>query len=140
MLSNLVDYPRVADQRPTYSEEVPHTRQHDVTQSVTTAPTSRAEDQKHRLQQYLATMSVRTVCFVLAIVTDGWLRWVFAAGAIVLPFIAVVAANAVAPRIRGRVQPVVPTVDRTPTITDRSYVHVPSTVRHPDDEQGERRS
>lgn len=133
MLSNLVDYPRVAVRGPTYSEEVPQTRQDDVTQSVTTAPSSRAEDQKHRLVQYLATMGVRTVCFVLAIVTDGWLRWVFAAGAILLPFFAVVAANAVAPRVRGRVRPVVPSVDATPRLTDRSYVHVPSTVRHDDE-------
>ena len=98
-------------------------------QSVTTAAQSRSEDQVHRLRQYLATMSVRTLCFVLAIVTEGWLRWVFAAGAILLPFFAVVAANAVAPRVRGRVRPVVPMRDDTPSLTDRSYVHTPVPYR-----------
>jgi hypothetical protein len=105
---------------------VPLTRSHHpAAQSVTTAAPSRSEDQVHRLRQYLATMSVRTVCFVLAIVTDGWLRWVFAAAAILLPFFAVVAANAVAPRIRGRVRPVVPMRDETPQITDHGHADDP---------------
>ena len=40
-------------------------------------------------------MSLRTICFVGAIVVgDGWLRWVLVAGALVLPYIAVVMANA----------------------------------------------
>jgi hypothetical protein len=39
-------------------------------------------------------MSVRTVCFILAVVFDGWLRWTMAAAAIVLPYVAVVMANA----------------------------------------------
>ncbi len=43
--------------------------------------------------------------------------WIFAAGAVFLPFIAVVAANAVMPRVTGRVRPVLPVVDETPQIT-----------------------
>ncbi|CAM3650914.1 DUF3099 domain-containing protein [Occultella aeris] len=40
-------------------------------------------------------MGIRTVCFALAIfVTITWLRWTFAALAVVLPYLAVVAANA----------------------------------------------
>jgi hypothetical protein len=46
------------------------------------------------MKRYLISMSVRTVCFILAVVFDGWLRWTMAAGAIVLPYIAVVMANA----------------------------------------------
>ena len=38
-------------------------------------------------------MGVRTVCFVLAVVTDGWLRWVLIAAAVMLPYLAVVFAN-----------------------------------------------
>lgn len=34
------------------------------------------------------------VCFVLALVVDGWLRWVLLAGAVVLPAVAVLLANA----------------------------------------------
>ncbi len=86
------------------------------------------------MRQYLATMTLRTVCFVLAIVIDDWYRWVFALGAVVLPFIAVVAVNAVAPRVRGRARPVTPTHDPTPLLTDREFVQVPGTVRHPDHE------
>jgi hypothetical protein len=48
----------------------------------------------HRMRRYLISMSVRTVCFVLAVVFDGWLRWTMAGAAIVLPYIAVVMANA----------------------------------------------
>ncbi|NHA69084.1 DUF3099 domain-containing protein [Phycicoccus flavus] len=107
---------------------MPRTSSHQPdAQSVTTAAQSRHEDQSHRLHQYLLTMSLRTVCFVLAIVFDGWLRWVFAAGAILLPFFAVVAANAVAPRVRGRVHLVNPVHDPTPQITDRGYEHAPAT-------------
>ena len=48
---------------------------------------------------------------------DAWYRWIFAAGAVFLPFVAVVAANAVMPRVSGRVRPVLPVVDETPQIT-----------------------
>lgn len=46
-----------------------------------------------RMRRYLISMSVRTVCFVLAVVFDGWLRWVFVAFAVFLPYVAVVVAN-----------------------------------------------
>ena len=54
---------------------------------------------------------------VLLVVVDEWYRWIFAAGAVFLPFFAVVAANAVKPRVVGRVRPVVPTVDDTRHLT-----------------------
>ena len=82
-------------------------------QSVTTAPEARTEDQARRLKHYLVTMSIRTACFVLLVVIDHPIRWLFAAGAVFLPFFAVVAANAVRPRVAGRVRPVLPTVDDT---------------------------
>ena len=91
------------------------------TQSVTSAPESRTEDQARRLRRYLLTMTIRTVCFVLVVIIDSWERWVFAAGAVFLPFIAVVAANAVRPSVRGRLRPVVPRVDRTPQLSDRPW-------------------
>lgn len=101
---------------------MPRTRRHRTdTQSVTSAPESRTEDQARRLRRYLLTMTIRTACFVLVVVIDSWWRWVFAAGAVFLPFIAVVAANAVRPSVRGRVRPVVPTVDRTPQLGDRPW-------------------
>lgn len=39
-------------------------------------------------------MAVRTVCFVGAILASGWLRWTLVAGAVLLPYIAVIMANA----------------------------------------------
>ncbi len=96
-------------------------REHTDAQSVTSASESRTEDQARRLRRYLLTMSIRTVCFILVVVIDSWERWIFAAGAVFLPFIAVVAANAVRPARRGRVSPVVPTVDRTPQISHETW-------------------
>jgi hypothetical protein len=40
------------------------------------------------------SMAIRTVCFLGAIVTTGWLRWTLVAGAVLLPYVAVVMANA----------------------------------------------
>ena len=52
------------------------------------------DDVDSRTRRYLISMGVRTVCFVLAVVTDGWLRWVMIAAAVALPYLAVVFANA----------------------------------------------
>jgi hypothetical protein len=47
-------------------------------------------------------MGLRTVCFVAAIVVGpGWLRWVLVAGALLLPYVAVVMANAVSSKPDG---------------------------------------
>jgi Protein of unknown function (DUF3099) len=79
-------------------------------QSVTSAPVSAADDQGHRIRRYLLTMSTRVVCGALALFTEGWVRWTFVALAVVLPYIAVVMANAVGPRSGDAVTP----VDHTP--------------------------
>ncbi len=52
------------------------------------------EDVNSRTRRYLVSMAIRTVCFVLAVVTNGWLRWVFIGAALVLPYLSVVFANA----------------------------------------------
>jgi len=44
--------------------------------------------------RYLMSMGIRTVCFVLAIVTTGPLRWSLVVAAVFLPYVAVVLANA----------------------------------------------
>ena len=62
---------------------------------ITTAQRSSAEDMASRQRRYLISMSLRTVCFIAAVaVGPGWLRWVLVAGAVFLPFFAVVMANA----------------------------------------------
>jgi hypothetical protein len=63
---------------------------------ITSAAESRDADISVRQKRYLASMGLRTVCFVSAIlVGDGWLRWVLVGAALILPYIAVVMANAV---------------------------------------------
>lgn len=62
---------------------------------VTTARKSPREEQRERERRYLITMGIRVVCFILAIVlARGWLRAVAVALALVLPWVAVVIANA----------------------------------------------
>ncbi len=50
------------------------------------------------MRQYLATMALRTVCFIGAFFFEGWLRWTCVALAVLLPYFAVVLVNAVRPR------------------------------------------
>jgi Flp pilus assembly protein TadB len=61
---------------------------------VSTAPKSLKADVRSREIRYLVSMGVRTVCFVMAFVTHGTLRWLLIVAAFVLPYIAVVIANA----------------------------------------------
>lgn len=68
---------------------------------ITTASPSRNDEINARQRRYLFSMSLRTICFVGAILTSGWLQWVLIAGALVLPYIAVVLANATSSRSDG---------------------------------------
>jgi hypothetical protein len=62
---------------------------------ITTATRSHSEDLRGRQRRYLFSMSIRTVCFVLAIVfRESAITWFFIAGAVFLPYVAVVMANA----------------------------------------------
>jgi len=64
---------------------------------VTEARQSRSEEISQRERRYLALMSIRVICFVLTVVLflhhAGWLALIPAAGAILLPYFAVVVAN-----------------------------------------------
>lgn len=66
------------------------------------------DDVNSRTRRYLMSMGVRTVCFLLAVVTDGWLRWLMIAAAVLLPYLSVVFANSGRERIEG-----LPVVTRT---------------------------
>ena len=63
-------------------------------QSLTSARVPHSQDQHARQVRYLISMVIRTVCFALAVFVDGPMRWVFIAGAVFLPYVAVVLANA----------------------------------------------
>jgi hypothetical protein len=70
-------------------------RDRDETVRITTAASSPREELAGRQRRYVVSMGIRTVCFVAAIlVGDGWLRWVLVAAALLLPYVAVVMANA----------------------------------------------
>ena len=62
--------------------------------NITDAQRALSVEQAGRTQRYLVSMGIRTGCFVAAIFVPGWPRWVLIAGALVLPYLAVVAANA----------------------------------------------
>ena len=68
--------------------------------SITGARPGVRDDVNSRTRRYLFSMGVRTACFLLAVVTDGWLRWVLIGAAVLLPYFSVVFANG------GRERPV----------------------------------
>lgn len=63
-------------------------------QSITSLPRSPQDDRRSRMIQYTVAMTIRTICIVLCLVVPGWWRLLPAIGAIALPYIAVVLANA----------------------------------------------
>jgi hypothetical protein len=64
---------------------------------VTTAAKSPRQEQRERERRYLVTMGIRVLCWIGAIVLFGvGLRWeggIAVAGSLVLPWVAVIAAN-----------------------------------------------
>ncbi|MDQ2781900.1 DUF3099 domain-containing protein [Lapillicoccus sp.] len=77
-----------------------------VIQSATSAPPSAAAEQSRRVRRYLIAMGFRAVCGVMAYFTMGWIRWTLVAAAVILPYIAVVLANAVGPRSGTEIAPI----------------------------------
>jgi Flp pilus assembly protein TadB len=70
-------------------------RRQDDSIRITTASRPRSEDIRGRERRYLMSMGLRTACFILAVVTMGhWVMWLFLVGAVFLPYIAVIVANA----------------------------------------------
>jgi hypothetical protein len=61
---------------------------------VTSAPRGLSGDLAGRQRRYLISMMIRTVCFILTVILPSPYRWFALAGAVTLPYIAVVIANA----------------------------------------------
>jgi hypothetical protein len=67
---------------------------------ITTASAGAGTDIDARQKRYIVTMGIRTLCFLAVAVLamthfgPGWLPWIFVIGAVVLPYVAVVMANA----------------------------------------------
>jgi predicted tellurium resistance membrane protein TerC len=62
--------------------------------SITSAGPSLSEDQTGRARRYFISMMIRTVCFILTVILPTPYRWVALAGALLLPYVAVIVANA----------------------------------------------
>jgi Protein of unknown function (DUF3099) len=72
---------------------------------VTTVAKSPAQERRERERRYLLTMGLRVLCFIAAIVLFAvgprWAGFIAAVGSLVLPWVAVVAANAAPKRAGG---------------------------------------
>lgn len=73
-----------------------------IVHSITDAQVGLTEDQSGRQRRYFISMMIRTFCFILAVVLPNPYRWFALAGAVTLPYIAVVVANAGRETIRLR--------------------------------------
>jgi hypothetical protein len=78
---------------------VPRTLRRRATQTaevhqITGARQGLTDDVRARQARYVVSMGIRTLCLILAAFTPGWWRAVFFAGAVLLPYVAVVLANA----------------------------------------------
>ena len=66
-------------------------------QSITTLPPSPEAERRSRMIKYTIAMSIRVACIFAMLFAQGWWLVVFAAGAIFLPYVAVVLANVSGP-------------------------------------------
>ena len=62
-------------------------------QVVTDLHQSPDDERRSRMIRYSVAMTIRMICIVLAMVLQGWMMWICFAGAILLPYFAVVVAN-----------------------------------------------
>lgn len=60
---------------------------------ITDARSPASVEHDSRVKRYAWTMGFRTACFVAMVFVEGPLRWVLFAGAVVLPYVAVIVAN-----------------------------------------------
>ena len=90
--------------------------------SVTGLPTSLQDDQGERIRRYLVSMGIRTLCFVLAVIALAGLHWTlvgwtFVVAAVILPYVAVVMANATRSPTSTTLGAVTPNAPATPQLS-----------------------
>lgn len=85
--------------------------------SATSLPRAPRDEAGARSTRYLLMMAVRIACLVLMVVITpyGWYTWVLGAGAIFLPYIAVVSANVGLEARRNRREDPEPSLPAAPT-------------------------
>jgi hypothetical protein len=62
--------------------------------SISDVQPSLTQDQSARARRYFISMMIRTLCFILAVILPNPYRWIALFGAVTLPYIAVIVANA----------------------------------------------
>lgn len=61
--------------------------------SITNAAVPHSDEMRQRMIKYSITMGIRMVCLALIFVFDGWFKVIPVAGAVILPWVAVMIAN-----------------------------------------------
>jgi len=75
--------------------DAPRLIQAEPVQRITSARSSHSEDVSRRMRNYAFSMGLRTLCVIGFIVAmPHWSAWVFVPGAVFLPYVAVLLANA----------------------------------------------
>ncbi|WP_309709336.1 DUF3099 domain-containing protein [Pseudolysinimonas sp.] len=62
---------------------------------ITELPPSPEQEQSARMRRYALTMGIRVLCVIACLFVQGWWLLIPALGAVFLPYVAVVFANAV---------------------------------------------
>ncbi len=76
-------------------------RKDEEVHNITEAQSALSADIPARQRKYFYSMMIRTLCFLLAVFTPSPYRWFFLVGAVTLPYISVIVANAGRETIRG---------------------------------------
>lgn len=87
-----------------YSEGVSWARRtEEFVPRITTAAESPTKDIDQRQRRYMISMTIRTLCFVGAVlaIPIPWLSFVLILAALILPYLAVVMANSASPILPG---------------------------------------
>ena len=84
----------------TYTRTVAESGRRGSAPLITDARMGTSEEMSSRIRRYTITMAFRAACFLAMIFVEGVFRWVLFGCAVLLPFIAVIAANQVNQRFR----------------------------------------
>lgn len=74
--------------------------------TITTLPRSPEDDRRARMIKYSVMMLIRAVCIGLCLVVQGWWLLICVLGAVFLPYVAVILANAVDSRVTNVERPI----------------------------------
>jgi hypothetical protein len=109
-------------------------------QSITTLPPSPEAERRSRMIKYTIAMTIRVLCIFAMLFAKGWWLAVFAAGAIFLPYVAVVLANVSGPSRDSEVLRPGGLVPTTPPAdlpgSQGEYADVPPTGPEPRSDSG----